>query len=84
VAFYVLLQRKGQQEIGTMIPSAEFRRHAAECSRMARATIDRDSKTTWKNLAERWITAAELAERAEASMPMKPKTPRRKSRHFAH
>jgi hypothetical protein len=51
---------------------------------MARATIDRDSKTTWKNLAERWITAAELAERAEASMPMKPKAPRRKSRHFAH
>ena len=50
---------------------------------MARTSMDRDSKTTWKNLAERWITAAELAERAEASMP-KPKAPRRKSRHFAH
>lgn len=66
-----------------MIASAEFRRHAAECSRMARASADRDSRTTWKNLAERWITAAELAERAEASMPVpKPKAPHRKSRHF--
>jgi hypothetical protein len=50
---------------------------------MARASADRSSKMTWKNLAERWITAAELAERAEASMP-KPKAPRRKGRHFAH
>lgn len=66
-----------------MVPSTEFRRHAAECNKMARASTDRSSKMTWKNLAERWITAAELAERAEASMP-KPKAPRRKSRHFAH
>ena len=62
-----------------MIASTEFRRHAAECNRMARSSADRDSKATWKNLAERWITAAELAERAEASMP-KLKAPRRRSR----
>ena len=62
-----------------MIASTEFRRHAAECNRMARSSADRDSKMTWKSLAERWITAAELAERAEASLP-KPKAPRRKSR----
>ncbi len=68
----------------TMVPSAEFRRHAAECNRMARASTDRDSKTTWKRLAERWITAAELAERAEASMPKPAKAPHRKSRTFAH
>jgi hypothetical protein len=68
----------------TMVPSAEFRRHAAECKRMARASTDRDSRTTWQNLASRWITAAELAERAEASMPKPAKAPRRKSRTFAH
>lgn len=66
-----------------MIASTEFRRHAAECNRMARSSADRDLKATWKNLAERWITAAELAERAEASMP-KPKAPRRRSRFEAH
>ncbi|HWK01280.1 MAG TPA: hypothetical protein VNR41_11295 [Xanthobacteraceae bacterium] len=69
-----------------MIASTEFRRHAAECKRMARTTIDRDSRATWKSLADRWITAAELAERAEASM--KPghnahRAPRRKSRFDA-
>lgn len=66
-----------------MIASNEFRRHAAECNRMARTSADRDSKATWKNLAERWITAAELAERAETSMP-KPKAPRRRSRFETH
>jgi hypothetical protein len=74
-----------------MIASDEFRRHAAECKRMARTTIDRDSRATWKSLADRWITAAELAERAETSMKSAlpgPKAPRRKSRFehrsFAH
>jgi hypothetical protein len=51
-----------------MIASTEFRRHAAECKRMARTTADRDSRAAWKSLADRWITAAELAERAEASL----------------
>lgn len=70
-----------------MIASTEFRRHAAECNRMARSTIDRDSKATWKNLAERWITAAELAERAEASIKAlhdQHKPVRRKSRFDNH
>lgn len=62
-----------------MIASTEFRRHAAECKRMARTTIDRDSRATWKSLADRWLTAAELAERTEASMP-KARAPRHKSR----
>jgi hypothetical protein len=67
-----------------MIPSTEFRRHAAECSRMARATPDRAAKSTWKNLAERWMTAAELAERAESTIAPKAKAPRRRAKQFAH
>ncbi len=66
-----------------MIPSTEFRRHAAECSRMARTTADRTSKLTWKSLAERWMAAAALAERSEGSLP-KPKAARRRPRRFAH
>jgi hypothetical protein len=66
-----------------MIPSAEFRRHAAECSRMARTTIDRSAKTTWKNLAERWAAAAKLAEQSECAV-VKAKAPRRRAKQFAH
>lgn len=66
-----------------MIASTEFRRHAAECSRMAKTTIDRSSKTTWKNLAERWMHAAELAEQAECAI-VKSKAPRRRTKQFAH
>lgn len=66
-----------------MIASIEFRRHAAECSRMAKTTIDRSSKTTWKNLAERWMTAAELAEQSECAV-VKSKAPRRRAKQFTH
>lgn len=66
-----------------MIASTEFRRHAAECSRMAKTTIDRSSRTTWKNLAERWKAAAELAEQAECAI-VKSKVPRRRAKQFAH
>ncbi len=71
----------------SMTPSTEFRRHAAECNRMARAAADRDSKMTWKSLAERWLTAAKLAERDEELMKsslLGPKAPRRRSRSFEH
>jgi hypothetical protein len=68
-----------------MIPSAEFRRHAAECSRMARTTLDRTAKTTWKNLAERWAAAAKLAEQSECAVAVvKSKAPRRRAKQFAH
>jgi hypothetical protein len=49
-------------------PASEFRRHAAECQRMARSTPDRENKATWKSLAERWLTCADLAERAEEAV----------------
>lgn len=66
-----------------MIASTEFRRHAAECTRMARTTIDRSSKTTWKNLAERWTAAAALAEQAESSV-IKAKPAHRRTKQFTH
>ncbi len=66
-----------------MIASTEFRRHAAECSRMAKTTIDRSSKTTWKNLAERWTVAAKLAEQAECAI-VRSKAPRRRAKQFTH
>jgi len=32
----------------------EFKKHADECRRMARATRDFDSKLAWTRMAERW------------------------------
>ena len=40
-------------------PADEFRRHAAECQRMAKITRDRASKESWHRLAERWTQVAE-------------------------
>jgi hypothetical protein len=40
-------------------PADEFRRHAAECQRMAKLTRDRESRETWNRLAERWTQVAE-------------------------
>jgi hypothetical protein len=48
-------------------PSEQFRRHAAECREMARATRDKDSRLEWNRLAERWMRCAELA--AQAAPP---------------
>ena len=45
-----------------MISPKEFRKHAAECQRMARFVRDKANKERWMGLADRWILAAELAE----------------------
>jgi hypothetical protein len=45
-----------------MIAPKEFRKHAAECRRMARFVRDQANKERWTSLADRWIVAAELAE----------------------
>jgi hypothetical protein len=67
-----------------LTPSTEFRRHAAECNRMARSAADRASKQVWKNLAERWLTCASLAERDETMTPRPKERRRRRVRHFSH
>jgi len=70
--------------MNAMTPSAEFRRHAAECNRMARAAADRDSKATWKNLAARWLTCATLAEQTESAASAPKTRHHRARRRFAH
>jgi hypothetical protein len=44
---------------GTMNPSDEFLKHAAECQKMAKFTRDPESKATWSRMAARWIDCAE-------------------------
>jgi hypothetical protein len=45
-----------------MDPATEFRRHADECRRMARATVNLADRATWNQMAERWTRCAALAE----------------------
>ena len=45
-----------------MLAPKEFRKHAAECRRMAHFVRDKANKERWTRLADRWILAAELAE----------------------
>ncbi len=46
-----------------MNPSDEFRRHAAECRRIARSTREQEDKEAWSRMADRWLVCAENAER---------------------
>jgi hypothetical protein len=41
---------------------AEFRKHAADCEKMARVSKDPETKAVWKRMAERWLLCAKLAE----------------------
>ena len=45
-----------------MNPPDEFRKHAAECMRMAASTRDAKEKAAWAGLARRWSACAELSE----------------------
>jgi hypothetical protein len=42
--------------------TVEFRKHADECARMARATRNLDDKAVWSRMAERWLRCAKQAE----------------------
>jgi hypothetical protein len=42
-----------------MNPPDEFLKHAVQCEQMARFARDRESKATWKRMAERWRRCAE-------------------------
>ena len=75
------------EEDRNMTPSTEFRRHAAECSRMAREAADKTTKATWKGLADRWLVCADLAEQETKAIHQPPRTSRlagRPSKRFAH
>jgi hypothetical protein len=43
--------------------SEEFRRHAADCKRMAKSSSDLVEKVTWDQMAKRWIACAEYYSR---------------------
>ena len=45
-----------------MNPPDEFRKHAAECMRMAASTRDAKEKASWTGLAQRWTACAALSE----------------------
>src|ERR1700675_3765144 len=45
-----------------MDASERFLRFAAECELMAKVTRDRENKTEWRRIAQRWIRCAELVE----------------------
>ena len=42
-----------------MNPPDEFRKHAADCTQMAKLSRDQDSKALWNRMAERWRQCAE-------------------------
>ncbi len=49
------------REIGMDTP-AEFRKHAADCEKMAKVSNDPETKAAWKRMAERWLLCAKLAD----------------------
>jgi hypothetical protein len=43
-----------------------FRRHADDCRAMAQIASDPESRTTWTQMAERWLRCAEIARLSES------------------
>jgi len=74
-----------------MNPSEEFRKHAAECKRMAQSARKREDKKVWIQMADRWLVCAKLAEdqysaalfRSEEHSP-KHRIPAPQWAHWAH
>jgi hypothetical protein len=50
-----------------IVPAKEFRKHAADCRRMAREMADGAARDSWARLAKRWDLCADLAEQEAAS-----------------
>src|SRR5450755_633095 len=61
-------QGRGLLRRGTAVnPSEEFRRHAAECGRMASSRRGNE-KATWSQMAARWLACAKQADDAHAAV----------------
>jgi hypothetical protein len=54
-------------EATMIVPAKEFRKHAADCRRMAREMADGAARDSWARLAKRWDLCADLAEQEAAS-----------------
>jgi hypothetical protein len=50
-----------------METAAEFRKHAANCYRMAKVLKDTETKAVWRRMGERWLLCAKLTEEEEQS-----------------
>jgi hypothetical protein len=46
---------------------AEFRKYAANCKKMSKASGDPEVKALWRRMEERWLLCAKLAEEDEQS-----------------
>jgi len=67
-----------------MNPSEEFRRHAAECGRMAGSRRGNE-KATWSLMAARWLECAKQADDAYAAVRFRIEADRSKPRRrLAH
>jgi len=42
--------------------AVEFRKYAANCSKMAKVSEDLETKALWRRMEERWLLCAKLAE----------------------
>jgi hypothetical protein len=51
----------------------EFLEHAAECQAMSKFSRDNASKLEWQQMAERWVTCAELAKQRSRCTPRREK-----------
>jgi hypothetical protein len=51
-----------------MDPSEKFLRFAAECELMAKSARNRENKSVWTGLAERWIRFAHLYDSKNAML----------------
>ncbi len=65
-----------------MNPAEEFRKQAAECTRMAASVRDATEKSVWRKMAERWLACAALSENQYA-MAEEAKTGARRQRQAA-
>ena len=65
-----------------MNPPTEFRRHAEECRRMARSTVNTEDRVLWDRMAERWLGCADRAQHdQEAAQALTRNGRHRKSAH---
>jgi hypothetical protein len=52
-----------------MDTAAEFRKYAANCKKMSKASMDPEAKALWRRMEERWPVCAKLAEEDARHQP---------------
>jgi hypothetical protein len=65
-------------------PSEEFRKYAADCNRMAKLSRDKQDRTAWNQLAERWIVCAVQAESRYPPAHLQARESAKRHRRAAH